>query len=45
MVEKVIDWQDGRAYRAELSEFSLPLNKAIATLSVEPLEAGRCARG
>ncbi len=41
MVEKVIDWQDGRAYRAELSEFSLPLNRAIATLSVEPVDAGR----
>lgn len=34
VIEKVIDWQDGRAYRAELSEFSLPLNKAIATLKV-----------
>ncbi|MDQ3091565.1 MAG: SRPBCC family protein [Actinomycetota bacterium] len=41
VVEKVIDWQDGRAYRAELSEFSLPLNKAIVTLSVEPLESNR----
>lgn len=41
MVEKVIDWSEGRAYRAELSEFSLPLNRAIATLSVEPLEGGR----
>lgn len=41
VVEKVIDWQDGRAYRAELSEFALPLKKAIATLSVEPLDGGR----
>jgi hypothetical protein len=41
VVEKVIDWQDGRSYRAELSEFSLPLRKAIATLSVEPVDAER----
>jgi hypothetical protein len=41
VVEKVIDWQDGRAYRAELSEFSLPLKKAVVTLSVEPVDAGR----
>ena len=41
VVEKVIDWQEGRAYRAELSDFALFLNKAISTLSVEPLGPGR----
>lgn len=41
VVEKVIDWQEGRSYRAELSGFSLPLNTAVTTLSIDPLGPGR----
>jgi len=41
VVEEVVEWNPGRSYRAELSGFSLPLNKAIATLGVEPLDAQR----
>jgi carbon monoxide dehydrogenase subunit G len=41
VVEEVIDWQEGRSYRAQLSGFSMPLNTAIARLAVEPLGEGR----
>jgi hypothetical protein len=37
VVERVIDWQDGGSYSVELSEFSLPLKRAVATLGVESL--------
>ena len=42
VVEKVIDWQEGRAYSVELSGFSMPLNKAIATFAIAPLGPNRC---
>ena len=42
VVEKVVDWQEGRSYSVQLSEFSMPLNKAIATFAIAPLAADRC---
>ncbi len=42
VVEKVIDWQEGRGYSVELSGFSMPLNKAIATFAIAPLGPKRC---
>jgi carbon monoxide dehydrogenase subunit G len=34
VAEKIVRWQEGESYTIELSEFSLPLKSAAATLSV-----------
>ncbi len=40
-VEEVVGWQDGESYTFELSGFTVPLKKAVATLGVTPLGADR----
>lgn len=40
-VEEVVGWRDGESYSFELSGFTLPLTKAVATLGVTPLGADR----
>lgn len=38
VVETVIDWQDGTRYTVQLSEFSMPLAAATATLQVRAID-------
>jgi carbon monoxide dehydrogenase subunit G len=40
LTEKVTDWQEGKGYTIQLSEFSMPLKEAAATLSVKDTGAG-----
>jgi len=41
LVEKVVEWQEGRFYRVELSESALPFNEAVTRFGVEPLGPAR----
>ena len=40
-VEEVVGWREGESYTFELSGFTLPLTKAVATLGVTSLGADR----
>jgi|APSaa5957512535_1039671.scaffolds.fasta_scaffold29646_2 hypothetical protein len=39
LVERVLDWQDGRSYTVDIVESSMPLRSATATLSVREIDA------
>ena len=42
LVERVRDWQEGRAYTVDIIDSSMPLQRATATLRVDPIDANRC---
>ena len=41
VAEEVTDWQEGKSFTVELSEFSLPVKSATATLNVQATGANR----
>lgn len=41
VAEEVTDWQEGKSFTVELSEFSLPVKSATATMNVEATGANR----
>ena len=42
LVERVRYWQEGRAYTVDIIDSSMPLQRATATLRVDPIDANRC---
>jgi len=41
ITERVIDWTEGRSMRVAIIEGDMPMDEAVAELSVRPIEGGR----
>ena len=41
VVEEVTEWEGGRRYRVRLSEYAMPLKRAFAEFSLEPMADGK----
>ena len=42
LVEEIIDYQEGKSFKIEISEFSMPLKSQHAEMKVEEVDANTC---